>query len=538
MRKAVLKYFLVTIFWLFCFSFAFGGSGEKNCTSCHQNEKSSCNLTCEQCHLAPQATARPGGDQHPLVIVNPSREQWWNLKCLKCHQSEIEAFKHSLHYSAAGIIDQTRFLWGKNKKLLTTTPEEWKKLRNVRFLERLDEPSALVDHLLSSKCLACHFDARPEHPAKGRKRSAGCAACHIPLDQETGKPLNGHRFQKKVKDETCLTCHSGNTVGGDYAGYFEHDYQAQYATPVGAEPLFGAFQHRLKPDVHQQAGLHCTDCHSKTSVMGSETIVQYEGQNPQVRCETCHGGFNGTAPNKAKAPAFEQNVVSHQSFHRRVSCVACHATWGYQDYGLHLYLDQSKNYEMWEDYRWQGDGEVTFLLNQQLALPATKRRIAFSINKLTGQTLPGIWYKAWSFRRWENPALGVDSDKRIKPIRPLFQYFITVVDSSEGVWLDSQKPFRTDGKVGWSWDVYSPHTVGRKGKSCESCHGNPKAAGLGIRNAVGDSVAHQLTIPAAPVLPGTRLLNEQERRRLLKKSSLYKKWRARELRRKNILKMF
>ncbi len=531
-------FFILLIVWLF-FSVNFGTAGE-TCQSCHKDAQSNCNLRCGDCHLSSSADFLPKEKNHPKIIRNPSLEKWWEEKCESCHSEVIQKFRNSLHYSNAGIIDQTRYLWGKQDEPLKSNPEEWKTLRGAGAISN-PTTADLADHLLASKCFGCHFDAEMRRASEGRKRVAGCAACHTPLDQQTGKPLHGHRFQKKVGDEVCLTCHSGNYVGGDYYGFFEHDYHREYQTSYGSKPLFGAYQHRLARDVHQQAGMKCMDCHSKSDVTGDNVIRHFEGERPAVRCEDCHGGFGKKASSaKAinKAFIFDSAIAAHQSFHARVSCTACHAQWSYQDYGLHLFLDETDNYEMWANFLWQGDGEVYDLLSTQLAKKQVNRQKAYSTNKLTGERIPGIWYKGWTFRRWETPILGVDRNGKFGIIRPLYQYYVTYVDSLDRVWLDSEKPKRSDGKIGWNWDVYQPHTIGKRGRNCESCHENPKAAGLGIRQSVGDSAAHFITIPHNTILPEARLLNYREKRRLLGKSEQYKIWRTRALKRGGIDELY
>ena len=187
---------------------------------------------------------------------------------------------------------------------------------------------------------------------------------------------------------------------------------------------------------------------------------------------------------------------------------------------------------------WQGDFAITRLLQKQLSLSPGKRTPARTPNRLNGQPLPGAWYKAWTFRRWEGVVLGKDAQGNYAPIRPLYQFHITYVDSQDNVWLDSAIPRTADGKKGWNWDVYTPHTVTGKAQSCEGCHGNPLAAGLGIRNSANDRVAHPITIPDPPILPGTRLLNAQEQKKLLGSSEKYKKWRARAYKEQGMLKLF
>ncbi len=504
-----------------------------SCESCHRDFESSCNLTCADCHNSARADYRPAIEDHPAVIRNPSRPRWWREKCAACHAKEIENFRKDSHYSTADIIGQTRYLWGETETVeLKDGPEAWLQLQKVGRAQG-HSPHALVDNLLAKKCLACHFDAPGKQNSVGRKRPAGCAACHVSLDQKNGKPLFGHRFQKKPQDAACLTCHSGNRVGADYYGYFEHDYHNEYATPFGAEPQFGTYQHRLAADVHQQAGMRCIDCHP-----GKHQTAKYQKTK---QCEDCHGGFdagrNLAKPNVEISP-FDGTVIAHKDFHRRVSCSACHAQWSYQDYGLHLFLDESNHYDIWQNNRWQGDAMVTNWLDSMNTLQTQRLPNAQSPNRLSGTWSTGLWYQGWTFRRWDDPPLGIGKNNRFYIIRPLYQYFITYVDSADNLWLDSTIPTRRDGKPGWNWDAYTPHSIGKTGRACESCHGTPKAAGLGIRQSVSDSAAHSITLPSPPIESDSRLLNKEERFRLLNKSKTYKLWRAKVFRLDGIEELF
>ncbi len=515
--------YIITLFFIIAFTQA-----KETCQSCHQMIETSCDLRCEACHISPNANDVPQieNGMHARVILNPSDERWWDEKCVSCHKKQIETFKNSFHYSAANIIGQTRFLFGKNERPVCDS-EEWKTLKDEN--KAIGHSIAdLADNLLSKKCLACHFAAPAVEDAFGKKRNSGCAACHIPLNQKNGKALFGHKMQKRVGDTICLTCHNSNHVGADYYGYFEQDYHNDYRMPYGAKPVFGAYQHRLSPDVHQQRGMHCVDCHR---------IDQSKGHGfEKITCEFCHEGFK-VSPSTS-AMRFDDKITAHHNFHKKVSCSACHAQWSYQDYGLHLFLDESNQYEMWENTPLQGDYQISRLLNRVLSMSEKERPYAESANRLSGKISSGVWYKSWTFRRWEEPPLGIDEKGKYTIIRPLYQYYITYVDKDENVWLDSQIPRKNDGSKGWAWDNYSPHTIGKIGRNCESCHGNTKAAGLGIRQSQSDSVSNKITLPNAPIGASAHLLNKRERNKLLHKSPLYKKWRAIEFKRSGIDSLF
>jgi hypothetical protein len=345
------------------------------------------------------------------------------------------------------------------------------------------------------------------------RRSAGCAACHIEKDQKTGKSLHGHKFVRDVPDSQCLTCHGGNHAGGDYYGYYEMDYHESYQMPYGSKPIFGAWQHRLDADVHQKAGMKCTDCH-----------ILHEKKTRS--CEDCHGGYTGTDNIKdSGAPRFDSSLIPHEKFHSRLRCEGCHARWSYQDYGLHLMLDMSeKGYGNWKGLKWQGDPEITRLLLRELSKAKGERLKPVTTDWVSGEKTPGAWFKGYSLRRWEDPPLGVDENDRIGVLRPLHQYFVTYVDKNNKVILDSEIPKRADGKKGWAFRIYTPHTIGIS-RSCESCHNNPKAGGTGIHLPFTGPVADSITV-ASPPLPGQRLLDREELRRMGHTSKLYREKRA------------
>jgi len=508
----------------------------QDCKECHQSIKTNCGQTCNSCHLDSRAEFFPT-EEHQPVVANPSDPEWWERKCGSCHPEHINSIKNSLHFTYAGIISQTRYLWGKDSLLNLDMPSDaWQELALENAVSS-KKHAHLVDNLLAKKCMNCHIDVDNREGLAGRIRVSGCAACHTAFEQETGMVQFGHKFNKRPKDSNCLSCHNSNYVGGDYYGYFEHDYHKEYHTPAFSKPYFGAFQHHLQSDVHKKNGMPCVDCHSHEHRKNDQKKNRFEGEHTLVKCEDCHGGFRQKEVKKSAVPVFNSKSVAHQNFHEQVTCTACHSQWSYQDYGMHLFLDESNNYQMWEPYAWQGDKQVLNLLHQQMNLDQLHPSPAYSKNALSEIKSPGIWYKAWTLRRWENPVLGIDTHGKYSVIRPLYQYFITYVDSSDNLWIDSVEPKRQDGKLGWNWDAYVPHTIGKQGRNCESCHGNAKAAGLGIRQSIQDSVAHTITLPSPPILPGSRLLNSEEQSRLLKKSTEYKKWRAIDFRRKGIEKM-
>ena len=539
------------------------------CLECHKGiERISSNhdFKCVSCHIKLNSQDPGTLTTHEPIIRNPSDPEHVNTFCLPCHEKEVRQFGNSLHSSMAGIINQTRYLWGAQK---TSIPAVYGLSGIFQPLPEPDPvlypetPASLVDDFLRRRCLRCHIHTRGPG-GRGLYRATGCAACHMLYnndgcyhgsDQAVAKNLTGyparHEFTKIIPDVQCLHCHNQNHVGADYEGFFEHDYSSTYRSPIiNGRPVsitYGMDYHHLARDIHAEKGLWCTDCHTKNDVMGGEKIYSFEMDVKKRSCTGCHGNYDNPTPdlsyrdicqvsgkfffvsknNGKRYPLslFSRGPVAHSiSAHRRVRCGACHAQWAYQDYGMSVIRE-----DLLEGYKWyhltaQGDPYLQKILETHLENPVKSYPV--SKDWISGEVKPGIWSMGWRFRRWELMPLGVDHTGRYAIIRPLYQYLISYVDRLGYVPLDSAIPSRGDSSgSGWAYMPYVPHTVAPYGRQCDSCHLNSVAAGSGIQDAV--TVDTNLTVPSKPAVKGMRLLNTEERKKLLKPS---KKWRKQRLR--------
>lgn len=144
----------------------------------------------------------------------------------------------------------------------------------------------------------------------------------------------------------------------------------------------------------------------------------------------------------------------------------------------------------------------------------------------TRDTVPGPWFLGWRLRRWENLTLGVDTEDRIVPYRPHYQYLVSFVNPAGEVVLDNVRPERGDKTgPGWAYMSFSPHTVRPIGRSCENCHWQNVTAGIGL----GEGGSEDLLLAKAnpPVYPDLRNLNNREVERLLRKTPLFRRKRVR-----------
>ena len=120
--------------------------------------------------------------------------------------------------------------------------------------------------MLRKKCLRCHINS-PSPNRLGDYRATGCAACHM-IYANDGQTITGdkaiqqtqtanneakandpklksdlsgllskrgypmkHRLTTAIPTVQCVRCHSGNRVGTEYIGLFEHDFEKMYRSP-------------------------------------------------------------------------------------------------------------------------------------------------------------------------------------------------------------------------------------------------------------------------------------------------------------------
>ena len=541
-----------------------------NCLACHQGIEQisdAHDFSCGSCHIRPEERSVEILATHKGIVRNPSELDQVHNFCLPCHEKEIKHVQNSLHASMAGIINQTRYLWGAQEMAAPAIYGLRGALRPLpESMDYPETPELLVDDFLRRRCLRCHIQT-PGPKGRGLYRATGCAACHMLYEDEGcyrgndkaisqskhGRYPARHAFTRLIPSAQCLRCHNQNHVGADYDGLFEHDYHGTYRSPLidgqSAPMIYGLDHHRLAKDIHAEKGLWCIDCHTKEDVMGDGTIYSYEMEVPKHTCTDCHGGIDHPVPdlsinavqkksgeflfiskNQGQSHSltlFSKNSAGHHiQAHDRVRCSACHAQWSYQDYGLSVIREDLMEGNKWYYLPVQGDPYLEKILREQIKAPG--RHYPISRDWVLGNLKPGIWSAGWRFRRWELMPLGVDQTNRYAIMRPLYQYLITYVDRLGYVPLDSTIPLRGDGSGrGWAYMPYVPHTIAPFGRQCNGCHLNRVAAGLGIHEEM--TMDTRLTIPSPPAVRTMRLLNKNERNRLLKPSRRWQKERLRAL---------
>ncbi len=432
---------------------------QPGCRGCHQNIDLDPDhrLACTECHLGDNGSATKE-TAHQGLVTSPADTTRMERSCGRCHREQVEGGIQSLHFTLAKVINRTRTAFG-------ITPV----LASLHDIPDVGEPVSskeeLVNDLLRRRCLRCHVHTAGDDYALV-SRGRGCAACHL---QFLDGRLQSHAFVRP-SDRQCLSCHYGNHVGADYHGLYEHDYNWEYRTPYITTSShvrpYGVEAHELVPDIHQQRGLICIDCHDGPSLMQADA--------PQPSCAGCHGWKPGDRiPAVASLTRENDSLVlrsrsgsgdhpvpglhhpAHRQYGDRVDCQVCHGQWAFNDSTTHLLLAYGSDADEWERLTVQSSSEVEAWLEHNLDSDDPEQEAAME-DQLTGRKRAGIWLQGYTQRRWEHPVIAPDSNGRIRVFRPILDLRLSAVDREGAVLFDNLSS--TGGLL-----PYTPHTTGPAG---------------------------------------------------------------------------
>lgn len=436
----------------------------KGCTDCHPFTVDARHaFGCTACHGGQDGASRE--EAHTGLVAAPAHPDSMMENCGGCHAAQVDSARHSLHFTLKKEVNAVRRVFGADEPLDS--------LVDIPIHEETTTVLDLADDMLRRRCLRCHvYSSGDVYP--GTVRGTGCAACHL---EYRGGALVSHAFVKSPPDSQCLHCHYGNQVGADYYGRFEHDFGNEFRTPYRTDDVYprpyGVEFHQLAPDIHQQKGMACIDCHSGAELMGG-TGTPAAG----ITCAGCHDWKpgerlpldtlrvdKGTLALTTKLGGQLLTVPqlrheAHRLYGREAACTVCHAQWIFNDKGTHLILYEAEDYDPWENLIVQGSYEVEKQLRTNLYGEGKGFEVPFMRDKITGEPYLGIWFKGYELRRWEEILVGRDTDGRLKVFRPILDLHLSSVDVDENVVFDSVGA--VDPRQGLR--PYTPHTIGRAGQ--------------------------------------------------------------------------
>jgi len=432
-----------------------------NCGSCHTiTLDTNHQLSCAVCHQG-DPEAKDKQSAHANLLASPAHPDNFIDTCGTCHANQAEQLPHALHYTLNNAVNLVRDAFGAKHRI--------ESLIDIPMTEEPENITELADDMLRRRCLRCHLFT-PGDDYTATSRGTGCAACHMQF--ENGK-LTSHTFKAHPADEQCLACHYGNRVGFDYYGRFEHDFNVEYRTPYSAASTtvrpYGVDYHDLSPDIHQQKGLICIDCHS-----GNELMTASDPKK-RTTCADCHdaaklaeklpaGVQSGTDGYYllAKSDGKKHQIpLLHHPAHfneTNVSCQACHAQWSFDDVKTYLLRADIEEYENWSRLTVQGSSELERLLENNLDYDKEELP-PMATDTISYEKRLGIWYKGYSMRRWESIPLGRMADGTISVMRPELNLSLSWIDENETVRFDGHDAAAANHGL----LPYTPHTTGPAG---------------------------------------------------------------------------
>jgi len=487
------------------------GTGRRNPSSLKVVEKSCGQLYCHSGHSQPDRNHIQRVKKSMMAtlagMISGLRYQWsaqsgvgakYGVSQVTDEDGKIPADRGALPQLEALPLSSPRD--GKEKPGLTGNVKTARVSRHI------------ADRLLRKQCFQCHLDSKP---APGEFRSQGCAACHFTYskdglykgdDPTVSRADRGHPAFHKMTALTptslCSQCHKATEAIQE-----ERDPDsASFLTLPGAG--------QVQRDVHFDKGFDCIDCHTQFDIMGDGNLYSKQNQAVEIRCETCHGDGDSppsteevTDPNdpvirlsqhyngwtnsvndrmilsarkrkltnvklqkkkiitygkisgkKFITPTIRKGRKAHviPAHKEKLACSACHSQWVPECKGCHAIL-----------LRGNADSSLTGNENKSWQLPGASRKVV-------------------------TPALMIGPRGKVVPMLSQPNRTLTLLDEQGNPIAALNKNGDTRGRYeNWTFTnphgfsgsnlayAVSPHSVGKKVRSCASCHLSPETLGLG-----------------------------------------------------------
>lgn len=234
-------------------------------------------------------------------------------------------------------------------------------------------------------------------------------SCHITKCEDCHKGRGKNISKPKVDD--CLACHKDTYTGIEYAGLGIREDHERYKRGIEKD---GEYYLKMLSDVHYEAGMQCSSCHTKDNIQGKAKAKD---------CLECH--------------TYDIKIIDHSiKGHDKVACISCHAAYAPMELGT-FYL------------RFRESSYAEFV-----------------------KELPQIsdeYFKSSFMRVNERPPLVIDNETgKYVPAKPSKIIFTTNTYKDLVVGQENKM-------IANRWKVTYPHTVRKETVLCSSCHGNERA---------------------------------------------------------------
>lgn len=510
-------------------------------------------IGCAACHGG-DVTSRVAAQAHVGMVLIPGQVSDAAQTCAQatCHAAIQPRIERSIMTTMAGVIAVNRRVFGEPERVPVGAAS------GAQSGALHGAPHGAPPHVtglgkspadshLRQLCASCHLGQPKTEwgPIGELSRGGGCNACHLAYDStalrqldaylatapaaRTGIPMRHPSFTIAVDNGRCFGCHSRSArIATNYEGWHElrdaPSVEALAADARAPRPQYrlledGRYFTRVTPDVHATRGMDCIDCHTAGEVMGTGAVVAHARDQLQVRCEDCHAprypsvavphadaetgtlaalrGWtfrpsdrfvtsasgavlanvitspdSGTRLRRKRTGAWSplrppRAVCTQGSGHRRLTCSTCHTAWAPRCATCHTrYVPDDTAYD-----------------------------------HLDGQDVRGAWEETSGPYLASPPTLGIRWNPR-DAAHPN-----GVVDTFiPGMILDIDASGAPGAPAGAAARIFrrlyartAAHTTTRTARSCQSCHADPVALGVGsgtLRYVVSGSVGQWRFVPA------------------------------------------
>jgi len=369
-----------------------------------------------------------------------------------------------------------------------------------------------ADRTLRKKCFQCHLDSKP---APGEFRSQGCAACHFTYskdglykgDDPTISPTEkGHPAFHKMTALTptllCTQCHKAT-------GAIQEKTDDKASSPLDF-PGRG----QVRQDVHFEKGFDCIDCHTQFDIMGDGNLYSKQYQAVEIRCETCHGDSETLPLTEEVTDPNDRVIRLSQHYNGWANSVGDRMVLSVQKRKLTNVKIQNKKIVTFG--KKSGEKFITPIIRKGKrahVIPAHKKKLecsachsqwvpeckgchslAIKVNALSSVAgeQNDSWQSLTPSMDVTSPALMIGPRGKVVPMLAQPDRTMTLLDEQGNPIAALAKNGDARGRYqDWTFTnphgysgsnlafAVSPHSVGKKVRSCASCHLSPETLGLG-----------------------------------------------------------
>jgi len=487
------------------------GTGKRNPSSLKVVEKSCGQLYCHSGHSQPNRNHIQRVKKSMMAtlagMISGLRYQWsaqsgptakYGVSSVKDEDDQIPADQGALPQLETLPLSSPRD--GQEKPSLTANVKTARVSRHI------------ADRTLRKKCFQCHLDSKP---APGEFRSQGCAACHFTYSKDglykgddptvsgadTGHPAY-HKMTALTPTPICSQCHLATRAIPEGT----NDYSANTLAFPGAG--------QVQQDIHFEKGFDCIDCHTQFDIMGDGNLYSRQNQAVEIRCETCHG--DGDTPPSTEEVTDPNDRVIRLSRHYNGWTNSVNDRMILSARQLKLTNVKLQKKKIITYGKISGKKFVTPTIQKGRkahVIPAHKKKLECSachsqwvpeckgchsllLRVITDSPPPGDQKNSWQLpaasREVVTPALMIGPRGKVAPMLPQPGRTLTLLDEQEnpvavlaqnGDSMGRYQDWAFTNPHGYSGSnlayAVSPHSVGKKVRSCASCHLSPETLGLG-----------------------------------------------------------